>query len=54
MAHLYRSTRQGRQTNLFRLKPSSMASVKANYRKIAVGQGVKVPSLDILGQKSLD
>ena len=33
------------------LKPSSLPSVRANYRKLAVRQGVKVPSLDIFGAK---
>ena len=31
----------------YRLKRSSLASVKVNYWKIAVGQGIKVPSPDI-------
>ena len=35
---------QGFKTDRFTLKPSSLASVKVNYRKNAVGQGVKVPS----------
>ena len=40
-------SRQGCQANRSTLKPSSLASVEINYRKIAVGQGVKVPSPDI-------
>ena len=38
---------QGCKTKRFRLKPSSLASVKVNYWKIAVGQGVKEPYPDI-------
>ena len=38
---------QGCQTDRFILKPSSLASVKVNYWKIAVSQGVKGPSSDI-------
>ena len=41
------SSGQGRQTDPSALKPSSLASVKAIFGKIAVSQGLKVPSPDI-------
>ena len=41
------SSGQARQIDRFTLKPGSLASVKANCRKITVRQGVKVPSPDI-------
>ena len=42
------SSRQGYRTDRPALKLSSLASVKVNYWKMAVGQGVKVPSPDIV------
>ena len=38
-----KSSGQGYQTDRPTLKPSSLASVKDFFWKIAVGQGVKVP-----------
>ena len=43
------SSGRGCQTDRSTLKPSSLTSVKVNDWKIAVGQGVKVPSPDIFG-----
>ena len=44
------SNGQGCQTEPYRLKPSSLVSVKVNYWKIAIGQGVKVPSPGIFNR----
>ena len=40
---------QGCKTDRSTLEPSILASVKVNYWKIAVGQGVEVPSPGIPG-----